>query len=103
MGNDWSVGRHDVYLMDEEGARLGLCRLGEGLGGVARLHEMVAEHASDAAEVVVGIEADRWSVGRRAHRSRLSGVCDQPYGGFPVGDPVTAKTERNPTGETPRC
>ena len=29
------------------------------LAGVARLHEMVAEHISDAAEVVVGIETDR--------------------------------------------
>ena len=41
------------------GARLGFSRLGEGLAGVARFHEMVAEHASDPAEVVVGIETDR--------------------------------------------
>ena len=59
MGNDWAEGHHDVYLMDEEGARLGFSRLPEGLAGVARLHEMVAKHASDAAEVVVGIETDR--------------------------------------------
>ncbi len=59
VGNDWSAGHHDVYLMDEEGACLGFARLGEGLEGVARLHEMVAEHVSDAAEVVVGIETDR--------------------------------------------
>ena len=37
----------------------GFSRLPEGLAGVARLHEMVAKHASDAAEVVVGIETDR--------------------------------------------
>ena len=59
MGNDWAEGHHDVYLLDEEGARLGFSRLPEGLAGVARLHEMVAKHASDAAEVVVGIETDR--------------------------------------------
>ena len=59
MGNDWAAGHHDVYLMDEEGARLGFSRLEEGLEGVARFHEMVAEHASDAAVVVVGIETDR--------------------------------------------
>ena len=59
VGNDWAEGHHDVYLMDEEGARLGFSRLPEGLAGVARLHEMVAKHASDAAEVVVGIETDR--------------------------------------------
>ena len=45
--------------MDDDGARLGFSRLPEGLAGMARFHEMVAEHASDAAEVVVGIETDR--------------------------------------------
>ena len=45
--------------MDNEGTRLGYARLPEGLDGVARLHEMAAEHASDAAEVVVGVETDR--------------------------------------------
>ena len=59
VGNDWAEGHHDVYLMDEGGSRLGFARLPEGLAGVAKLHEMIAEHASDPAEVVVGIESDR--------------------------------------------
>ena len=59
VGNDWAEGHHDVYLMDEDGTRLGFGRLPEGLAGVARFHQMVGEHASDAAEVVVGIETDR--------------------------------------------
>ena len=59
VGNDWAEGHHDVYLMGEEGTRLGFARLPEGLDGVARFHQMVAEHASDAAEVVVGVETDR--------------------------------------------
>ena len=59
VGNDWAEGHHDVFLMDEEGTRLGYARLPEGIEGVARFHEMVASHASDAAEVVVGIETDR--------------------------------------------
>ena len=59
VGNDWAEGHHDVYLMDEAGTRLGSGRLPEGLEGVARLHEMVAEYASDSAEVVVAIETDR--------------------------------------------
>ena len=59
VGNDWSEGHHDVYVMDEEGTRLGYARLPEGLAGVAGFHEMVAEDASDPAEVVVGIETDR--------------------------------------------
>ncbi len=59
VGNDWSEGHHDVYVTDEEGTRLGYARLPEGLAGVAGFHEMVAEDASDPAEVVVGIETDR--------------------------------------------
>ena len=48
-----------MCLMDEAGTRLAARRLPEGLPGVAVLHEMVADHASDAGEVVVGIETDR--------------------------------------------
>ena len=59
VGNDWAEGHHDVCLMDEGGSRLGFARLPEGLAGVARLHEMIAGHASDPADVVVGIETDR--------------------------------------------
>ena len=59
VGNDWAEGHNDVYLLDEGGTRLGFARLREGLEGVARFHQMVAEHASEAAEVVVGIETDR--------------------------------------------
>jgi len=59
VGNDWAEGHHDVYLMDEGGARLGFARLPEGIEGMARFHEMVGEHTSEAVEVVVGIETDR--------------------------------------------
>ena len=59
VGDDWSEGHHDVCLMDEAGTRLAARRLPEGLPGVAVLHEMVAEHTSDAGKVVVGIETDR--------------------------------------------
>ncbi len=59
VGNDWAEGHHDVYLLDEGGTRLGYARLPEGIQGIARFHQMVAEHTSDAAEVVVGIETDR--------------------------------------------
>ena len=59
VGNDWAEGHHDVYLMDERGTRLGFARLPEGIEGVARFHQMVAEHIADPAEVVVGIETDR--------------------------------------------
>ena len=59
VGDDWSETHHDVCLMNEEGTRLVARRLPEGLAGVGMLHEMVAAHTSDPAEVVVGTETDR--------------------------------------------
>ena len=59
VGNDWAESHHDVFVMDEEGTRLGYRRLPEGLKGLAVFHEMVGEHTSEASEVVVGIETDR--------------------------------------------
>ena len=59
VGNDWAEAHHDVYVMDEGGTCLGYRRLVEGLKGLAMFHEMVAEHRSEASEVVVGIETDR--------------------------------------------
>jgi hypothetical protein len=34
-------------------------RITDGVAGVARLHELIAVHASEPAEAVVGIETDR--------------------------------------------
>ena len=103
VGNDWAEGHHDVYLMDESGDRLAARRLPEGLAGVARLHEMIAKHASDPAEVVVGIETDRglW-VGA------LIGAGYQVYAINPMAvsryrDRHRQWAEPNPTAETPRC
>jgi hypothetical protein len=59
VGDDWSEGHHDVYLMDEAGKRLASRRLPEGLAGIAQLHELIATHAEEPDQVVVGIETDR--------------------------------------------
>jgi transposase len=59
VGIDWSERHHDVYLLDGEGRVLAKGRVPEGVDGVARIHEMVAGHADDPADVVVGIELDR--------------------------------------------
>lgn len=45
--------------MDEAGARLAARRLPEGLSGIGRLHELIAEHAEEPGEVVIGIETER--------------------------------------------
>lgn len=69
VGDDWAEDHHDVELVDEDGKVLARRRLPEGLSGVTRLHDLVAEHAPPqwadldpadaAARVVVGIETDR--------------------------------------------
>jgi transposase len=59
VGDDWAEDHHDVYLMNDAGARLATRRLPEGLAGIKALHELIAGHAADAAQVVIGIETDR--------------------------------------------
>jgi transposase len=59
VGDDWSEDHHDVYLMDEAGKRLAARRLPEGLAGISQLHELIAGHAEEPEQVVIGIETDR--------------------------------------------
>lgn len=59
VGDDWAEAHHDVYLCDEAGTKLAARRVPEGIAGMAMLHELVAAHATDPGEVVVGIETDR--------------------------------------------
>ncbi|WP_026417034.1 IS110 family transposase [Actinomadura oligospora] len=62
IGDDWAEQHHDVELMDATGRVLAKARLPEGVGGMTRLHEMIAAQVGSAceeAEVVVGIETDR--------------------------------------------
>jgi transposase len=58
-GVDWAEAHHDVHVEDEQGRRLATARLPEGVEGIARFHELVAPHADDPAQVVIGIETDR--------------------------------------------
>jgi transposase len=59
VGDDWSEDHHDVEIHDEAGRRLWRRRLADGIAGIGELHAVVAGHASEPAEVVVGIETDR--------------------------------------------
>jgi transposase len=59
VGDDWSEDHHDIYLMDADGARLASRRLPEGLAGIRGVHELVAAHAEEPGQVVIGIETDR--------------------------------------------
>lgn len=59
VGDDWAEDHHDLYLMNEAGDRLASRRLPEGLAGIRLLHDLIAAHADDPAQVAVGIETDR--------------------------------------------
>src|SRR5260370_29186717 len=59
IGDDWAESHHDVYLMDEAGKRLASRRLPEGLTGIRGLHELIAGHAEEPEQAVIGIETDR--------------------------------------------
>ncbi len=65
IGDDWAEGHHDIEVEDDTGHRLARMRLSEGVDGLARLHEVVAEHldtdtvGGSEGVVVVGIETDR--------------------------------------------
>lgn len=59
VGIDWAEAHHDVCVLNEDGDVLATGRVPDGVEGVGRLHQMVADHAEEPAEIVVGIEIDR--------------------------------------------
>src|SRR6478609_7880353 len=69
IGDDWAEDHHDVELVDDGGQVLARRRLPEGIGGIAGLHALVADHLPEdwvelepdevQALVKVGIETDR--------------------------------------------
>ena len=84
VGDDWAEDHHDVYLMDEAGARLAARRLPEGLTGIGQLHDLIATHTDDPNEVIVGIEKDHGLWVGAFSCLRIPGVRDQSDGGGPV-------------------
>jgi hypothetical protein len=69
VGDDWAEAHHDIEVQDEKGHRLARARLPEGIAGLARLHELIAEHLTEddvdletgfvSQSVAIGIETDR--------------------------------------------
>lgn len=62
VGDDWAEDHHDVEIQDSTGRRLAKARLPEGVAGIAKLHELIGEHATDNVapeQVLIGIETDR--------------------------------------------
>jgi len=54
VGIDWAEAHHDACVVDEAGAILGKVRVPDGVEGVRRLHELVAEHVVGPSDVAVG-------------------------------------------------
>jgi transposase len=59
VGIDWSERHHDICVLDADGDPLAQARVPEGIEGVAELHGLLASHAEEPEEVIVGIETDR--------------------------------------------
>jgi transposase len=59
VGLDWAEAHHDVVVMDALGGVAARRRVPEGLAGLTALHELLAGHGEDPAQVVVGTETDR--------------------------------------------
>src|ERR1700752_1525874 len=89
VGDDWAEQHHDVYLMDEAGRRLASRRLPEGLAGTRQLQELIAAHAEEQDQAVIGIETARglWV-------AALSGAGYQQYAVNPLA--VARYRDRHP-------
>lgn len=59
VGFDWGETRHTVEVLDAEGATLARFTITDTPEGVGDLHAVLADHADDPAEVIVGSETDR--------------------------------------------
>ncbi len=112
VGIDWAEAHHDACVIDREGRVLAKGRVSEGVDGLARLHELIAEHAGDPSEVMIGIEIDRGllvgalvaagyatyainplSVDRYRDRHRVSGAKSDPGDAMVLADLV--RTDRH--------
>ena len=62
VGDDWAEDHHDIEIQDPDGRVLRTVRVAEGMAGMARFHELVAEFLGDddgPEQVLVGIETER--------------------------------------------
>lgn len=96
IGDDWSEDHHDIHLMDADGAKLTSRRLREGLAGIRQLHELVAAHAEESGQVVIGIETDRGSRVEALVAAGLSGVRGLSARRGPLPPPRVTQKETTP-------
>jgi len=59
VGVDWAETHHDICVLNEAGEVLARKRIPDTFEGLRALHELLAPHAEEPEEVIVGIEKDR--------------------------------------------
>ena len=59
VGHDWAEDHHDLHMQDGDGNRLANARVPDGVDGIARLHELLADIGAEPDDVVVVTETDR--------------------------------------------
>lgn len=59
VGHDWAEAHHDVHVEDDQGRRLAKARVADGVGGVARFHELIATFAGEPDDVTIATETGR--------------------------------------------
>ncbi|WP_328992274.1 IS110 family transposase [Kribbella sp. NBC_01245] len=62
VGDDWAEDHHDLEVQDDQGRVLGIRRVPEGVQGMVKFHELIAQHLPDdggPGQVMVGIETER--------------------------------------------
>ena len=96
VGVDWAEAHHEVCVLDQAGGVLGRQRVRDGVAGVAQLHALIADHASEPSRVVVGIELDRGLLVGALVAAGYQVVAVNPLQAS-AGQPLSG-TPRNATG-----
>lgn len=92
VGDDWAEAHHDIEVQDDQGRVLARRRLPEGLEGMERLHQLLAEHAdldADAGQVIIGIETDKGP--------RVQALVAAGYQVFPINPIQSARYRQRHT------
>lgn len=59
VGVDWAEEHHDICVLRDSGEVIAERRIQDSLEGLNQLEELLAAHADDPSDVVIGIETDR--------------------------------------------
>ena len=102
VGDDWAGASRCVSLR-RAGNRLGKARLPEGIEGIGRFNELIAGHAGEPADVVVGIETDRGLWVQALVEAGLSGVPRSTLGRRRATGTATPCPGRSRIRATPSC